>query len=209
MKKLVIIVLFLIALAIPAIAAVSYTPPCNDNQWERANWKTLTPPTCSDYGVEEARCPKCWKHWQRPVARLDPSQHDYKSATCYAPKTCKLCGATEGSPVNHNYSVATCKTLSTCSYCKGTIGDFASHKFNLESTLCTQTPVCSVCKIQYSGHGRKHLFSAATCTETAVCKLCGELKRGEHNWVVSGNRRVCSYCGVGQILRNPETPLTE
>ena len=28
MKKLVIIVLFLIALAIPAIAAVSYTPPC-------------------------------------------------------------------------------------------------------------------------------------------------------------------------------------
>lgn len=32
MKKLVIIVLFLIALAIPAIAAVSYTPPCNDNQ---------------------------------------------------------------------------------------------------------------------------------------------------------------------------------
>lgn len=212
MKKLVIIVLFLIALTIPflsATAAVSETPPCGHNRWDEpaANWRTKIKATCKDYGVLSGRCPECYYLWERPVAKTD--DHLFKSATCSQPSTCSVCGATKGYPVAHSFSTATCIERSTCKFCKIKIGDFASHTFNLSSTPCTEVPVCAVCKIKYAGHGSKHNFPSGVCNETVACRACGFLKSIEHNWVNYDGYRRCSRCNNSEMLRKPNVPFTE
>ena len=41
-----------------------------------------------------------------PVANPTPHIHDWVEATCTEPKTCSVCGATEGDPLGHNWAEA-------------------------------------------------------------------------------------------------------
>ena len=61
---------------------------------------------------EEAECP-----------------HQWEAATCTAPATCSLCGATEGEPDPdaHVWTEATCTTPATCSLCGATEGEPLGH----------------------------------------------------------------------------------
>lgn len=70
-------------------------------------------------------------------------KHEWEEATCVAPRTCSLCGKTEGEVVDHTWVEATCDAPKTCSVCGTTEGEALGHKFSEAGYL---TPaVCSVC----------------------------------------------------------------
>ena len=70
--------------------------------------------------------------------------HSWTPATCTAPKTCSVCGVTEGSALGHNWSAATCTTPKTCSVCGQTEGSANGHDY--------QNGVCTVCGEKKEGH---------------------------------------------------------
>lgn len=70
-------------------------------------------------------------------------KHEWADATCKAPKTCSLCGKTEGEVVDHTWTDATCEAPKTCSVCGETEGEALGHQFSEAGYM---TPgVCSVC----------------------------------------------------------------
>ena len=69
--------------------------------------------------------------------------HSWTPATCTAPKTCSVCGVTEGFALGHNWSAATCTTPKTCSVCDQTEGSANGHNY--------QNGVCTVCGVEKTG----------------------------------------------------------
>ncbi|MBE6589560.1 MAG: hypothetical protein E7643_05210 [Ruminococcaceae bacterium] len=55
--------------------------------------------------------------------------HTFAEATCTAPKTCTLCGITEGTKLPHNSSEATCTEAPRCSVCKKITGKTLGHNY--------------------------------------------------------------------------------
>ena len=55
--------------------------------------------------------------------------HDWTDATCTAPKTCSVCGETEGEALGHDWTDATCTTPKTCSVCGETEGEALGHSY--------------------------------------------------------------------------------
>ena len=55
--------------------------------------------------------------------------HVWADATCSAPKTCTICGTTEGAALEHTWTDATCIAPKTCSTCGTTEGDALGHKY--------------------------------------------------------------------------------
>ena len=49
--------------------------------------------------------------------------HDFEDATCALPKTCKICGATEGTTLEHQWGLRTVESAKTCSVCGETEGE--------------------------------------------------------------------------------------
>lgn len=73
-------------------------------------------------------------------------EHKFTDATCYAPKTCTVCGETEGEKLEHIYNPATCKEPSTCARCGDTVGEALPHNF-MEATF--DAPMtCSDCGLK-------------------------------------------------------------
>lgn len=70
-------------------------------------------------------------------------KHTWTDATCTAPRTCTLCGKTEGEPLSHTWSDADCTTPKTCTLCGKTKGEPLPHAW-VEANY--QDPkTCSVC----------------------------------------------------------------
>ena len=53
--------------------------------------------------------------------------HVWKESTCTEPKTCTICGATEGEPLGHTWKDATCTEPKTCIVCGATEGEALGH----------------------------------------------------------------------------------
>ena len=68
-----------------------------------------------------------------------PHEHAWVEATCTAPKTCIICGATEGAMIDHVWNDATCTAPKTCIICGATEGATIDHTVN------DATATCSVC----------------------------------------------------------------
>lgn len=56
-------------------------------------------------------------------------KHEWKEATCLTPKTCNLCGVTEGKTGEHNYVDATCQSPKCCTICDATEGEPLEHEY--------------------------------------------------------------------------------
>ncbi len=113
-------------------------------------------------------------------------KHDYKAATCTAPKTCEVCKATTGNALGHKWNsgkvtkAATCaktgvKTY-TCSVCKvtktETIAKIKTHKY---TNACDTS--CNTCKATRKiTHSYKTVTKAATATANGYtvkrCSVC-------------------------------------
>ncbi|MBQ8825138.1 MAG: zinc ribbon domain-containing protein [Ruminococcus sp.] len=121
--------------------------------------------------------------------------HDWVDANCIAPKTCSICGKTEGLPLGHDFSEATCTKDSVCSLC-GEIGAKALGHDWSEAT-CTEDAICKTC----GEHGDKaigHSWKNATCLEPKTCTNCGktEGKANGHKWqeATCDKPKTCSVC---------------
>lgn len=66
-------------------------------------------------------------------------EHEWAEATCLAPKTCNLCGATSGDIAEHNYMEANCDNPKRCSFCDATEGKSLGHDYvDGYCTICYQ-----------------------------------------------------------------------
>jgi len=65
----------------------------------------------------------------QPVGGSTECQHSWQDATCTAPKTCPLCGATEGEALGHDWKDADCTTPKTCEVCGATEGSALGHNY--------------------------------------------------------------------------------
>ena len=87
------------------------------------------------------------------------------------PKTCKVCGETEGEPLGHSWNEATCTVPKTCKVCGETEGEPLGHSWN-EAT-CTVPKTCEICG-ETEGEALGHSWIEATMTEPKTCEVCGE-----------------------------------
>lgn len=66
---------------------------------------------------------------EEPVTE-PPHEHSFIEPTCTAPKTCSVCGVTEGDAAGHSFIEPTCTAPKTCSECGVTEGDAMGHYYS-------------------------------------------------------------------------------
>ena len=142
-------------------------------------------------------------------------EHTWVDATCTEPKTCSVCGETDGEALGHTWIDATCTEPKTCSVCGETDGKALGHTW-VDAT-CTEPKTCSICG-ETDGEALGHTWVDATCTEPKTCSICGETdgealghKRGA--WVTIKKATVgkegieqvkCTECG--EVLNEASIP---
>lgn len=99
--------------------------------------------------------------------------HEWTEADCAAPKTCSLCGETEGEPISHSWQDADCENPQICTLCGETQGEALGH--NWQEATCTLAAVCSRCDGS-QGEPLPHTLGAlqkAGDTMFRTCQVCG------------------------------------
>ena len=103
----------LLKILIPVIAVVFIVGACVAffalKHEHKYTYEITQPSTCVTEGVRTGTC-SCGEVKNQSLP-LD--NHDWQEATCSAPKTCSVCGETEGSVKNHNWQEATCSAPKT------------------------------------------------------------------------------------------------
>lgn len=131
--------------------------------------------------------------------------HDFKDATCDEPKTCSICGVTEGEPLGHTWQEATCETPKTCTVCGETTGYALEH--DVEKWTVDRKATCSK-------EGARH--GICTRCEEEIEESIPTLDHTEGKWkveqdyqitsdgmVIPGTKALkCSVCG--QTIRTEE-----
>lgn len=143
--------------------------------------------TCSKQGhLAYTMCDDCSEVISGSNTPLPLNNHFYNSATCKSPKTCKVCGATNGSKAAHKYGAgkatkaATCKTTGvktyTCSVCKGTktetIAKLTTHTY---SNNCDKS--CNICGKTRTVGTHKYSHSCDT-----TCNYCNAKRTIKHTY---------------------------
>ena len=105
-------------------------------------------------------------------------RHEWTNTTCDTPKTCSLCGKTEGEALGHTWQNAGCSAPKTCTTCGETEGNALGHSWS-EAT-CQSPRTCSVCAAT-EGDAIGHTFS---------------------NWLIDGDtmHRTCSVCAASESV---------
>ena len=125
--------------------------------------------------------------------------HSWLEATCTEPKTCEVCGETEGEALGHAWLEATCTEPKTCSACGATEGTAPGHRWDegtvVQKATCqvfgVKSFACTVCGITrneviakdpavHTGGTETKGRLEATCTEDGYtgdtyCTGCGQL----------------------------------
>ena len=127
--------------------------------------------TCEESGVEGHYAfeePSVYDHmydqdWQKitTLERVPALGHEWTGGSCTTPKTCSVCGETEGEALGHKWNDATCTTPKTCSVCGETEGEALGHKWN--DATCTTPKTCSVCG-ETEGEALGHDFVDGKCS---------------------------------------------
>ena len=134
---------------------------------------SCTAATCTTDGSRLLQCKKCG--YETTVA-LPALNHDWKIATCTAPKTCTRCGKTSGQ-IKHKYKLAS-SANATCT--KDGINTYR----------------CDVCGDTYSEVMEKakgHTWKEATCTQSKFCTACGAT---EGSALGHTGSPYCDRCGL-------------
>lgn len=96
--------------------------------------------------------------------------HDWVEADCLNPKTCPLCGKTEGQAIGHLWEDATCQDPQTCKICGLTEGSTVSHGW--VDASCTAPKTCQWCGVT-EGDVLAHSWQKATTDAPRTCVGCG------------------------------------
>ncbi len=111
-------------------------------------------------------------------------QHQWSEANCVSPKTCALCGETEGEKLSHQWADATCTEPKTCSLCEETQGDVLDHQW--EAANCLTPETCAQCGAT-QGTKLEHIYSDWSFdidTMSRSCGLCGETETAAIDYVL-------------------------
>ncbi len=105
------------------------------------------------------------------VTEGDALGHNWKDATCTAPKTCGTCGVTEGDAPGHNWKDATCTTPKTCGTCGVTEGEKADHRF--EDGMCIYgCGTLQTFTVTFAGYGTEYLQSVTVEPDSVITLPC-------------------------------------
>ena len=152
-----------------------------------------TAPGCESEGVKTYTCGTCG---ETKTEAVDPNGHSWKDATCTAPETCSVCGATQGEALGHSWNDGEITTAPGCvnegvkTYTCGTCGEtkteaVAPNGHDWNDATCIDPETCSVCGAT-QGEALGHAWDDGvvtkdpTTTETGIktytCGSCGETK---------------------------------
>jgi hypothetical protein len=148
--------------------------------------------TCEAVGSYDSvvRCLDCGEEMSRDANTVPALGHSMSEATCTAPKTCSVCGATEGEALGHSYervvTAPTCTTTGfttyTCSCGDSYIADkVAALGHSYKDATCTAPATCSVCgtstgsKLGHSYRYTKNVNPTTSSTGSikGTCSRCG------------------------------------
>ena len=136
-----------------------------------------TDATCDENGVKaHEKCVSCGKLYidsvevQESDVVIEAHGHDWKDANCTDPKTCEICGVTEGAANGHDWKDATCTDPKTCEICGITEGAANGHDW--KDATCTDPKTCEICGVT-EGAANGHDWKDATCTDPKTCEVCG------------------------------------
>jgi len=151
------------------------------------DWVVTKEPTETEAGAKEKTCATCGDVVTEEIPKtgvdVEPCDHDFMDATCTAPKTCPLCGATEGKPLGHTYGDWVCIKEATdteaglsersCSVCGAKMHKKipALHEHVFSTATCTEAAICECGIVKQEAYG--HDMLAATCTDPSTCTRCG------------------------------------
>ena len=162
-------------------------------------------PTCTEdgYTVHTCRCGDSYI-----TDETNALDHDWKAATCTAPKICKRCQKTEGDAKGHRWGEASCTAPKQCADCGETDGAPLGHNYAgvVTEPTCTEagftTHTCTRCSDQYVSDtvaALGHDFAEATCTTPKICKRCQKTEGGAkgHRWGEASctASKQCADCG--------------
>jgi hypothetical protein len=192
-----------------ALVKPTPTPAPHVHAW--GNWFVIEP-GCDYDGLKVRHC-ECGEHDEHILAAKG---HNWQPATYEAPKTCSVCGKTEGSklekpsakpaakpeatpaPHNHRWSNATCTESAKCE-CGATKGSALGHSWTEATTEAPKT--CTRCGATEGAALPKHehSFSKPTCTEAGKCS-CGATGNAAtgHSWTEATYTapKTCKTCGA-------------
>jgi hypothetical protein len=183
MKKLVLVLLVLAVMATMFSCVKPHTHEFGD-------WTTEKEATCIEEGEEKRTC-ACGEYETRNIPITD---HIWQDATCISPKTCSVCGKTEGEALGHKNSEATCTEPQICKTCGEITGDPLGH--NYQSATCTQPQKCTRCGAT-QGSALGHNYKDATCTEPKKCTRCGATTGSALGHSLKDG--VCTRCGYVDV----------
>ncbi len=115
-------------------------------------------------------------------------EHEFLDADCLSPKTCELCGETEGEALGHDWQDASCIVPQTCSRCGLTEGETTDHSW--QDASCTAPKTCSVCALT-EGETLEHTWVEATTSAPKTCSVCNATE-GER--IITDDRFTTEAC---------------
>ena len=122
-------------------------------------------------------------------------KHEWYAATCTSPKTCSLCGETEGETLPHTWQEATCTKAKTCAVCQATEGETLPHTW--QDATCITPKTCAVCQAT-EGETLPHTWQDASCTTPKTCTVCNTTEGQPlgHAWLnaTCTTAKTCSVC---------------
>ena len=143
--------------------------------------------TCTENGNIEYYTCECGKWFTdekatREIADknsvvIEKKGHSWVDASCTAPKTCSVCGATEGEKAGHSWQAATCSTPKLCTVCNATEGNALGHAYGTwtyDEAAKSHSKVCSNDETHILNE--KCVFGEAEITKQPIGNNPGEKK---------------------------------
>ena len=124
--------------------------------------------TCTETGLTDgSHCSVCNAVIVKPEV-IPTKPHSWKGATCQTPRTCGVCGKTDGDPLAHRWNAATCESPKTCADCG-----------------------------KVEGSALLHWWVDATCQTPKTCKICGKTEGmvSDHQYLAETIKPTCTRDG--------------
>ncbi len=188
----------------------SYKAPMDPTKWSSTSrYHKIVPgeakdPTCSKPGnTAGTECEECGKVIEKGTS-IPAKGHKWTDATCTAPKTCTVCGATDyNSPAKgHKWLDATCQSPEKCSVCGVINEDTGLGAHVWKKATCTAPKTCTVCgETENPDVLGGHVWKDSTCSSYKTCKECGFIDKNtplkDHAWtgVTCTEKSKCTVCG--------------
>ena len=194
-----VICLLVALLCLFGMTACEYGLKCRHRFGE---WNVVKAASCTEDGSQERTCSLCGEKETQSIEMLG---HDFADATCVAPKTCKVCSATEGELGTHDFADANCVAPKTCKVCSATEGEPSGKHtpefFEIDLAdynVCGGKEIDKIRGLKCSGCGT--VIGEPITPSADFCVLGStesEITTDENGRVYLNEKVECTVCGLG------------